>query len=235
MADSFLFSGEPLPLAPNITGLVEDDNDRGKASEVELEVFHRKLLDYIRRLGAKLDNPVFPPGGGSTSANLAMFSARMESNYSPSTTSYEGIPWDQETRKDTDTFAHDSGTDPHQITLLQEGFYVFLIDIGTTSGGNSDVRTRLVETTLGVVEHSQATLKVQHGVSEVGYHHSPYTCGINAAAGSVFVYEAFNNAGAIEFKFTRTRITIILLTARGDTVFPTVPGCDGPFDCFYEI
>ncbi len=59
-----IFSGEPLPLVPNVE------------SKEELERFHFKVIEYLRRLGAKLDNqfndPPGPGGAGIPSVSRVM-------------------------------------------------------------------------------------------------------------------------------------------------------------------
>lgn len=216
MADSFLFSGEPLPLAPKI------------GDDVELDVFIRKLLDYIRRLGAKLSNPTFLP---ATAAQVRLFSGLLSADEVIST-AWEALLWERFLRKDTDVFQHSITTNPDEITFLQDGFYTFLIDAGADGGSCvdciGDVEIRVRETTLGVIDYSFA---LDDGNPET------HSCqvGVNAAAGSVFTVEMRSPAADYTTVLERTRLNILFSPVGADTVYPDPdPGCTGPFDCFYE-
>ncbi len=226
----FLFSGEPLPLAPTIGGWA--DSAKGRANEIELENFHIKLLEYIRRLGAKLSSETFQPGGEST---LAVFSAGVAADFSLSDSSFETIDWDVFFRKDTNTFGHDVDTNPDQITLLREGSYLFFVDVGSreNSADTGDYLLRLVETTLGIVDYSEANVDVVT-IADAGMLHCTFQVLINAAAGSIFTVEGLRS-GIYAFDTEHTRLTILFLPASSDTVYPVVVGCDGPFDCHYTL
>ena len=104
-----IFSGEPLPVAPEV------DNP-------EIDAFNRKLLDYLRRLTGKLARF----GGGSTSAlkAIALYFTVDQSDF---VTGIKILEWSNVIRQDSDTFQFSApSTD---ITVLSAGDYVIEIDI----------------------------------------------------------------------------------------------------------
>ena len=114
MASQYLHSGEPLPLAPSLTGDVDQDI-------VELLNFHTKLLDYLRRLTAKLSNDTFsPPTSNAVEALVLTLSGNFNISGDPET-----IDWDQVHRQDA-PFGYDTSTGV--ITFLEDGFYLLLVD-----------------------------------------------------------------------------------------------------------
>lgn len=238
MADSFLFSGEPLPLAPIINRGGWANSAKGRASELELDNFHRKLLDYIRRLGAKLSNPVFPPGGGGSTGAIPIFAAGIDGDQAVGA-SYAPIEWDRFFRKDTDTYTHDISTNPGEITLLREGMYVFWVDGGVRpmSAEVANLLFRLVETTLGIVDYSETNLDGRDDFvgQNLYLHHGAFHVSINAAAGAIFTIEAIRTGSTYTLDEEHTRLTIMYFPVTSDTDYPVVPGCDGPFDCFYTL
>jgi len=80
-----IFSAEILPLAP-------------KVDDVELDVFHRKLLDYLRRLTGKLGTYAGGDGGSSTAA-LKVFAAYKDDQTLSS--DEEIVLWENELRRDS--------------------------------------------------------------------------------------------------------------------------------------
>jgi hypothetical protein len=106
----FLYSGEPLPIPP--------------PADPELAAFHRKLIDYLRRITTKLRFQISSVGA------LETFAAGIDGDQTFATASWEDIEWDEPWRRDA-SFAHDATSNPEQITLLQSGFYLMLIDVRT--------------------------------------------------------------------------------------------------------
>lgn len=129
-----LFSGEPLPVAPAMRG--GDQSTR----LTELEAFHRKLLDYLRRLGARLDqfaaNP--PEGGGSAATNVQAFAGFLDDDEA-TTESYSPVNWTRTLWKDT-PYSH-SNSPGAQIEVLVPGLYVISVDLLLLTNGftNADV------------------------------------------------------------------------------------------------
>lgn len=123
---SFLLSGETLPIAPRLTGPsqeVEAIQSIGR----ELDVFHRKLLDYLRRLTQKLSSAEFPlPGGGGA---VPVFSGLLDANFALNSVTFTAIPWKIEVKKDSD-FTHSKTVNPANITVVTAGFYVVMVDFG---------------------------------------------------------------------------------------------------------
>ena len=115
---TFFFAGEPLPLAPSLKGMDE-------AQRTELEAFHSKLLDYLRRLGAKLSSERFSPVASTGIDTLAL---ALDSNYQLDGSSWQDIKWDLQLRVDN-SFSHSITVNPAQITIVQDGYYLILADI----------------------------------------------------------------------------------------------------------
>ncbi|MHA2265859.1 MAG: hypothetical protein ACXAEN_25995, partial [Candidatus Thorarchaeota archaeon] len=67
MPREFLVSGEPMPIPP-------------KVDDPELEAFHRKLMDYLRRLTTKLSNTEF--GGSADVGVIETFAATIDGDQS---------------------------------------------------------------------------------------------------------------------------------------------------------
>lgn len=119
MPSQYLHSGEPLPLAPFLEAGADDSNVN------ELSVFHGKLLDYLRRLTAKLSADIFepPPAAGTTAVESLMLtlSTAFTLSGTPDT-----IIWDEAQRVDT---AYTYNATTGVITLVDAGFYVMFVDI----------------------------------------------------------------------------------------------------------
>lgn len=122
-----IFSGEPLPIQPLI-------------KEPELDAFHRKILDYLRRLTAKLDRFVAPPTG---TGNVTVFSAYKDADQ----TFYEGaeskILWEVELRKDS-PFTFEAGSSDIEVT--EDGFYILEVDIRSIKNLPYTVYVRVTDT-----------------------------------------------------------------------------------------
>lgn len=120
MPSQYLHSGEPLPDAPPLEGEYED-------SIAELNVFHAKVLDYLRRLTAKLSSDIFSPPQLVSVETIAL---TLSGNFTPSDP--DTIDWDQIVRMDA-PFSYSTDTPlTGKITFLQAGFYLILLDIYST-------------------------------------------------------------------------------------------------------
>lgn len=108
-----IFSGEPLPIAPAI-------------EDAELSAFHRKVLDYLRRLAGKIDQ--FGDGGGGDGAdgNVLVFAAYKDTTDTFSDTTQTPVPWDVVIRKDS-IFNFSASSAIIQVT--EAGFYVIEVDL----------------------------------------------------------------------------------------------------------
>ena len=112
MTNVQLFSGEPMPVAP-------------KFKDPEVDAFNRKLLDYLRRLVTKLSQAI-NAGSGSVSAFVSTLTADITgvsytAEFSPS--------WTKDIFFDSSVFSHSTSVSPEEITVLQDGLYVFLVDV----------------------------------------------------------------------------------------------------------
>lgn len=115
MASQYLHSGEPLPLAPSLTGDVDQDI-------VELLNFHTKLLDYLRRLTAKLSNDTFSPPQSTAIESMVL---TLSGDYNV-TGDPETIIWNQVQRLDA-PFSYNTVTGV--ITFNVDGFYILFTNI----------------------------------------------------------------------------------------------------------
>lgn len=108
-----IWSGEPLPIAPKI-------------KDPELDHFVRKLLEYLRRLGAKLAQYPSGPGGG-TSGTIPIFSAWLTADQTVDGTD---VKWTAVLRRDA---VYDHTLDPvgneQYVTVLEDGFYLVHVDL----------------------------------------------------------------------------------------------------------
>jgi len=121
MPSEYLHSGEPLPLAPSLTGDSEHDVQ-------ELLAFHAKLLDYLRRLGAKLTAAdIFDPPGADpvTTTAIEVLMLTLSTEYELAAGAQDTIEWDEVQRQDTPYgYAPSTGV----ITLIEAGFYIMFVD-----------------------------------------------------------------------------------------------------------
>lgn len=107
-----IFSGEPLPIAPAI-------------DDAELSAFHRKVLDYLRRLAAKIDQ-FGDNGGDAADGNVLVFAAYKDTEDIFDDTTPTPVPWDVVIRRDS-IF---NFTAPSAIIQVTEaGFYVVEVDL----------------------------------------------------------------------------------------------------------
>ena len=118
---TFFFSGEPLPLAPSLEGMEE-------AQRIELEAFHRQLLDYLRRLGAKLSSERFSP----VSSGIEILALALDDDYGLGGSGWRDIEWSLQLRIDS-SFSHSVLVTPEKITIEKDGFYLILADIKLTA------------------------------------------------------------------------------------------------------
>lgn len=102
-----IFSGEPLPVAP-------------KAKDPETDAFYRKLLDYLRRLTAKLGRYIDQPGAsGVESAAMVKQNDQLLTGGTYDVLLWGTIFW----QDDPFTLAEDS------ITINEDGRYLLHVDI----------------------------------------------------------------------------------------------------------
>lgn len=136
-AGKTIFSGEPLPLAPDINGLVRT----GEGWSTELDVFHRKLLDYLRRLGAKLNR--FVGAGGAVEA----FAGTLSSDQA-TVVSYTAITWNNSIHLDP-VFVNNG----NNIQVLVPGLYVLALDLQVADLGftRGDIAIAIVDSSNNVI------------------------------------------------------------------------------------
>lgn len=133
-----IYSGEPLPIAPRV-------------ADPELEAFHRKILDYLRRLTAKLDGsgtggtgPPGPPGASGPLPTLSLYSSL---DFFTSS-SWVPIEWNQALRHDA-VYDHSIVQASYEIKVLENGFYLFFFDLEFNTGVVFPGEARIVITPPG--------------------------------------------------------------------------------------
>jgi hypothetical protein len=114
-----IFSGEPLPIPPR------------RPNDPELEAFHRKVIDYLRRLTGKLNpfvDPPDPPDGSP--GTVQTFVAILEGDTADSVPVLPfPLEWTRCIHNDGGTYSHSGGTNPEEIKILQDGVYVVQVDV----------------------------------------------------------------------------------------------------------
>lgn len=113
-----IFSGEQLPVAP----LTQD---------AELSNFHRKMLDYLRRLGAKLDQFIALPGDGVAIPTASCYL----SGDQPLELALTAITWSDAVWVDTNAFTHSS----EYIQVVESGLYMIVVDVEVADAGLTDI------------------------------------------------------------------------------------------------
>lgn len=116
-----VFSGEPLPVAP-------------RTGNAELDAFHRKVLDYLRRLGALLARFVDTTGGGEgtpSDSSLPVISLYIGTDDQDLSGTYNAIGWTNTLWIDEEAFEHSADV----VSVVTDGLYLVLCDIETLSGG----------------------------------------------------------------------------------------------------
>lgn len=113
-----LLSGEPLPLTPPMfTGRTTFD----AGVQADLNSFHHKIVDYLRRLTAKLSSSIYNPGLGS----VPVISLILDADEAMAA-AYTAIDWDLVVRRDNATYSYATP----KITVHQDGLYLLMVDIG---------------------------------------------------------------------------------------------------------
>ncbi|MHA2265800.1 MAG: hypothetical protein ACXAEN_25700 [Candidatus Thorarchaeota archaeon] len=210
MADQFLFSGEPLPLAPS-------------TDDPELENFHRKLLDYLRRLTEKVSAP--ETYGGPSSGVLEAFASGLSANQNcADSTAWTDIGWTDPWRRDA-AFAHDATTDPDEITLVQSGFYLLHMDISIDNA--SDIQLRLANGDGDGLAYSLLDNTAQLTRVMV-----TYTVPFFAAAGGIIRVQIKVGTNNDDVEADYTRLAILRIGSLGGT--GSVPGVDPEDDPWWK-
>lgn len=196
----YVQSGEPLPIPPGIS------HKDWEGSKVELEVYHRKLTDYLRRLTAKLSADLYEPSASSSGGGFRVFSATLDtaSDFTPTSDAWNDIPWETLIRKDTDVFTHSVSSNPDEITVLMDGFYLVHLDVLTDYDFLGDpMSLRLVEVTKGSLDYSLSYDYFVGGTLTLNV-------GVNLAANEVLKLQVYpDDSTASDLLKEGTRLTIL--------------------------
>ena len=198
MPNEFLFSGEPLPLSPSLTGDPEHDVE-------ELLVFHAKLLDYLRRLAAKLSNQTFT-GSGTDVETLALYRDANQTGMANNV--FDDLEWDRQIRVDA-AYSHDTST-PAGSELFhfnKDGFYLLHLDLKITT--NHTIETQLVDS-----DNSDEVLSWSKGsTTSTVVQRLPYlqTVAFHAHAGQNLAMQVRINGSGSAIVADETRLTILRL------------------------
>lgn len=205
MPSQYLHSGEPLPLEPNLKG--EPELDR-----VEQTRFNTKLLDYIRRLTAKLSNESFSP---PPAAAVESFATKLSTDFTVSGTP-DTIIWDDIVRMDS-PFDYDSATG--LLTFTVDGFYIYLVDMMVE---DAVYTTRLWDgtTALGYGGGEQNLTGVQSNLCQV--------IPVHIHATQVLQFQIVAASGN-KVQAARSRMTVLKLGAFAGS------GSDSPDPCDFDI
>lgn len=179
-----IFSGEPLPVAPPI-------------KDPELNAFHRKLIDYLRRLTGKLNQYVGAGNGLETFVTTIAgeANATLGSDWAP-------IDWTLDIRKDA-VYEHSISSNQEQITVLLAGLYIILCDLWLDTGPTFPVSTRVV-----ILDPEGF---VEYGFTELGAEGSlSMAVPVVLKADKVIRIDAKDSGGGGDFLKTRgCRLTIL--------------------------
>ena len=116
-----IFSGEQLPVAPRV-------------ENAEMEAFHRKLLDYLRRLSGKLDR--FTTGNNGAVIPAVSLYLASDQNLAAS---YTALSWSNELWRDLEAFAHSGAF----VRVVTNGLYLITIDVELGDAAYYDVDAEL--------------------------------------------------------------------------------------------
>lgn len=180
-----IYSGEILPVAP-------------ETKNVELDVFNRKLLDYLRRLVGKLSR-----FSGST-ASVPVFAASMTVDRNPGVISYV-VEWDSEIRKDS---IYSISSSKQIITVAETGLYSVEVDIAINKNFQTGIDVAKVDSG-GNVLSTEDYLKSKINDPTLGHTYS-YMVPIALTAGeslSIIVY-SIDMVNLVEVLKLGTRILI---------------------------
>lgn len=209
---SRIISGEPLPVAPERKG------------DPESQAYDRKILDYLRRLTAKLQGLL-----NNNTGALAVYSGISETDVLTSVLS--PIHWGTDTRKDS-VYEHDTALNTSEITVLLAGFYVILVDIEVLDGATlpAEAAIYLVGPDDGYVNFSASRITGAGTIS--------LSIGVPLPAGAVFevhVKDSSDPTGGGNLGVRGTRITVMRVSQddTGGTGTPTGTGYDP--DTFIDV
>lgn len=207
-----IFSGEPLPVAPH----VDDAN---------VDSFYRKLIDYLRRLSAKLDKVT---GGNQGGGEVSTFAAVSREDQSIDT-DYTSFNWTRELHKDP-CYDHDESNLPETIGILCDGFYVIHTDYEFTGAVGCLINTDVLVfdgSAEGELDYSLGTITL----TAANITHSR-SIPLALRAGSEIEIRAKRTGDPINALKAGTRITVIKLSNDpGGAITPcedcdiTVGGC----------
>lgn len=199
----FLYSGEPLPDPPRL------DVENLEELVPELDAFHRKIIDYLRRLGAKLSNVNYAPPMSEGAEGFSVFCATLDvkSDFTPASATWEDIPWETLIRKDTDVFSHSVSTNPGEITVLKTGFYLVHLEVQVDSdfASGETISLRINEQTEGALDYGLTESYQIGGLITL-------SAGLNLVANQVLELQHHTTASGgsiLDLRRTGTRATIL--------------------------
>lgn len=105
-----LIAGEAMPIPPNV-------------KDAELERFHAKLMDYLRRLSTKLSQAISNVGA----IGEGLVSTR-EDDQSVVHDAEFSVEWKRDIHLDTTVYVHSIVSNPSEITVQVDGVYLIWFD-----------------------------------------------------------------------------------------------------------
>lgn len=209
-----ILSGEPLPVQPEFKG--------DKISVPELNVFFRKLIDYIRRLTGKLDRIVENTGSGLMPL---IFSGYKTADSAVSDSAYSPVTWEAQLRID-EIYVH---TPPSAvIQVLEDGLYEVEVDLRITDAIATYTKVSIVDsggTEISTPAYAYSQFNVDKDNDTVSFM-VPIVLSANDYV-SVFV-KAEGASGGNTLDQTGSRIMIIKFRDSPQSVYPEAPACPTP-------
>lgn len=217
-----IFSGEPLPLAP-------------ASKDAELAAFHRKLLDYLRRLSGQLNAYVGSGGTTPPAPGIVSFASALDNDFAFDFDTVSYVEWNFDLHIDASCFRHSTTNNPSEIEILQDGVYLICVDMRQDDLGSQ--MTAAIEVGLAtpnpVYYSASKSTQAQGGVGDI--HTLNISVPIPIIAGSklrVGVKVSTGGGAFAELLKEYTRITIIRIAnvanGGGDDIQPPGVGWPNP-------
>ena len=201
MRGKVIYSGEPLPTAPRV-------------KDPELAAFFRKLLDYLRRLTAKLDQGT---GGNTPASRIQSFAARFSTDQNIADV-YAAIIWEDEIHVDT---CFDHVEDSSRVQVLCDGVYLVCVDLEISSDATFPVEVDLrviYEGNIGILTYGYGSISSAGTLSR--------SIPLTLRAGAEIQVQAKQASTTQQAVLRRgSRITVVKLADGGAWV---PPGCVDP-------
>lgn len=181
---SRIISGEPLPTPP-------------RALDPEVDAYNRKIIDYLRRLSAKLQ--ALLNGAGSA---VECYSAWFDASQTVAA-AYATITWNKDLHVDG-PYSHSMTVDPGKITVVLDGLYLVCCDLQVDAAVQGAIK--LTNTNTGAVSY------VKFGYSNSGAETLSMAIPLPLIAGITIEVQLQDSLGTTTVNTLGSRITILRLS-----------------------